>query len=317
MNLFGDALTSDQGVTLSAAIDRSLWIALEPRDDRNVVIHQIDTMETATIDLRDLDHPASGWPDHISRLATRLQEAGFKLEGWQGILTSQLPISDTDSQSAQLQLAAARVFSIASGFAWDAREIAQMVVELQSEDASKVGPLVCAEGRQDHALLVGAGKTPDFVRFPTQWSIAMLLPEPAEAISFNSRNSQGNSSPPDVSQYRQEESARAIAASRAIRQTKVDEIRQLMAQASQGFAQAFTVHSPRLEAFVQAAGQLTHCHGARLADTSFGVAAIALFDSDAEQDFLNELHAADDQLSPSLICRVTNGAEIVDRLFRP
>ena len=47
VNLIGEHTDYNDGFVLPMAIDRAVWIALAPRDDRRVVVYSLDYDETA------------------------------------------------------------------------------------------------------------------------------------------------------------------------------------------------------------------------------------------------------------------------------
>ena len=51
VNLIGEHTDYNDGFVLPLAIDRAVWIALRPRDDRRVVVHSIDYGQTAEFSL--------------------------------------------------------------------------------------------------------------------------------------------------------------------------------------------------------------------------------------------------------------------------
>ena len=47
VNLIGEHTDYNDGFVLPLAIDRAVWIALRPRDDRRVVVHSLDYGQAA------------------------------------------------------------------------------------------------------------------------------------------------------------------------------------------------------------------------------------------------------------------------------
>ena len=66
VNLIGEHTDYNDGFVLPLAIDRAVWIALRPRNDRRVVVHSIDYNESGEFALDGLVH-AEGRLDRVSQ----------------------------------------------------------------------------------------------------------------------------------------------------------------------------------------------------------------------------------------------------------
>ncbi len=108
MNLIGEYTDVNEGFVLPGAIDREIRIALLPMDDRRVVLHRLDTGETASFDLGDLPAAGGGWLDYAVGTAWALAGAGLELRGFRGVIGSTLPVSAGLSSSAAIELAVGR-----------------------------------------------------------------------------------------------------------------------------------------------------------------------------------------------------------------
>ena len=77
VNLIGDHTDYNDGFVLPMAIDRAIWLALEPRDDARVRLYSADVDSWGEFDL-DLDlDPLPATPDSV---ATASGQAGDR--GW-------------------------------------------------------------------------------------------------------------------------------------------------------------------------------------------------------------------------------------------
>src|SRR5688572_19970885 len=83
VNLIGDHTDYNEGFVLPMAIDRSVWIALRPRDDRRVVVYSVDFAERAGFDLNAEMSSAltggerKGWIEYVHGVAWSLRDAGY------------------------------------------------------------------------------------------------------------------------------------------------------------------------------------------------------------------------------------------------
>jgi len=105
VNLIGEHTDYNEGFVLPAAIDREIWIAFLPADDRRVEITIEATGERASLDLDAIGPRTGTWIDYVAGTAWALAEAGIATRGFRGILASTLPASAGLSSSASLELA--------------------------------------------------------------------------------------------------------------------------------------------------------------------------------------------------------------------
>src|SRR5919199_103986 len=126
VNLIGEHTDYKDGLVLPVAIDRAVWIALRPRDDRRVVVHSLDFDQTDEFDLSSLGH-GDGWAEYVRGVAWALGDAGHDgLRGWEGVAAGDVPVGAGLSSSAALELATARAFAGVSGVAWEPAAMARL-----------------------------------------------------------------------------------------------------------------------------------------------------------------------------------------------
>lgn len=182
VNLIGEHTDYNDGFVLPAAIDRELWIALRPRNDRRVVLESLDRgpggfdLDGVAGAARDLGGggpsdaapngtagraPGSaedGWIEYLKGVAWVLAREGRPLTGWEGVLASQVPIGAGLSSSAALEMAALRAFAALSGGSWDARAAALLGQQVENRwmgvQSGIMDQLAVGLGREDHALLI-------------------------------------------------------------------------------------------------------------------------------------------------------------------
>ena len=92
VNLIGEHTDYNDGFVLPLAIDRAVWIALRPRNDRRVAVHSIDYNESGEFALNGMVHEKAGWIEYLKGVAWALHDAGFKLTGWEGVLSGDVPL---------------------------------------------------------------------------------------------------------------------------------------------------------------------------------------------------------------------------------
>lgn len=125
VNLIGEHTDYNDGFVLPMAIERAAYIALRPREDRQVVVHALDFgADVAQIDLDNIQKRDLDWAEYVQGMAWALQEAGYTMNGWEGVVAGDVPIGAGLSSSAALEMATARAFGAVSNIAWDAAAMA-------------------------------------------------------------------------------------------------------------------------------------------------------------------------------------------------
>lgn len=120
VDLMGSHTDYNHGYVLTMTIDRDTWLAARPRSDRIVTIRSLDAAGESEIQLDAIHHNQTHpWIDYVAGVAAVLQEAGFVLTGFDGLLHSTVPMSSGLSSSAALEMATAVMFELVSGFTLD------------------------------------------------------------------------------------------------------------------------------------------------------------------------------------------------------
>ncbi len=125
VNLIGEHTDYNDGFVLPMAIDRAVWIALSPRGDRRVLISSLQMETTGEFSLEDLQKGGRDWYEYLKGVAWALGEAGYELQGWEGVMSGEVPVGAGLSSSAAIEMAAACAFAQVSGFDWDPVSMAQ------------------------------------------------------------------------------------------------------------------------------------------------------------------------------------------------
>ena len=159
VNLIGEHTDYNDGFVFPLAIDRATWIALRPRDDSKIAAISIDMDDRRQFALDDLRRPEkTDWIDYLIGVAWALQERGYKLRGWEGVVSGDVPIGSGLSSSAALELATARAFYCVSDFEWDAAAMALACQAAENEwlgvNCGIMDQMISAAGIEDRALLI-------------------------------------------------------------------------------------------------------------------------------------------------------------------
>ena len=350
VNLIGEHTDYNDGFVLPLAIDRAVWIALRPRDDRRVVVHSIDYNQSAEFSLENLQNEKSGWIEYIKGTAWALADAGFKLTGWEGVMQGDVPLGAGLSSSAALEMATARAFAAAGNLDWNPAAMAKLGQRAENRwvgvNCGIMDQLISAAGRADHALLIDCRSLDTQpVPFPAGVAVVVLDTSTRRGLvdsAYNERRSQceaaakffGVTALRDVTveQFRQSadgldavtrrralhvitENDRTLKAADAMRSGDAVGLGRLMQQSHVSLRDDYEVSSDALNAMVECASDHEACYGARMTGAGFGGCAMALIRAEAAEDFVRHTSTAYQQKTghePAVyVCRATNGAEVV------
>ncbi len=328
------------------AINRHTWIALRPRTDRLVVLHSMDHDQTTTFDLDKLEKD-KGWQEYPKSVAWALQEADYKLTGWEGTTICDVPLGAGLSSSASYELAVAAAFAAVSGFPWDAPKMAQLSQKAENQwvgvNCGIMDQMISAVGQEDHAVLIDCRSletTP--LPLPNGTSIVILDTATRRGLvdsAYNERREQceeaaglfGTKMLRDVdsaalaekvsrlsevtlrrARHVITENERTLQAAEAMKQGDATALGQLMNKSHNSLRDDFEVTNHELNIMVDISQNNPGCFGARMTGAGFGGCAVALVESERAREFVTAVQYAYQsitQLKPAAyVCRASTGA---------
>ena len=350
VNLIGEHTDYNDGFVLPMAINRAVWIALRPRTDRRVILHSLDFDAAAIIDLDGLRHSGEGWVEYVKGVAHVLQNEGFALRGWEGVLAGDVPIGAGLSSSAALEMATARAFAAAGGLPWDAPRMARLGQRAENEwvgmNCGIMDQMISAAGWRDHALLIDCRTLATrAVPLPPETAVAILDTATRRGLvdsAYNERRAQceaaaaffGVPALRDVDQatftarameldgetrrrarHVITENERTLAAAEAMSRGDAATLGKLMNESHVSMRDDFAISRAEMDTMVALAQAEPDCYGARMTGGGFGGAAVALVRAAAADVFTARVLAAYGRATghepQAIIATATDGAAVV------
>lgn len=350
VNLIGEHTDYNDGFVLPMAIDRAIWIALQPNGSSEVQLYSLDFEDRVVFDLNSLEHGGPGWVEYVRGVAWALQQHGFELRGWQGVISGDVPRGAGLSSSAAVELAAARAFAAVVDLPWDARLMATLAQKAENQwvgvNCGIMDQMISAAGQAGHALLI------DCRSLETQLA---PLPEDTRVIimdtatrrglvdsAYNERRRQceaaaayfGVPALRDVSlrQFHQRadaletvtrrrarhvisENQRTLQAVAAMQRGDAEQLGRLMNASHASLRDDFEVSSWELDLIVDMAQRRPGCYGARMTGAGFGGCAVALVQRQQVDDFITAVAPAYEDasgLEPAVyVTQASAGAQLV------
>ena len=103
INLIGEHTDYNDGFVLPAAIDKAIYFAATPRDDREYHFVAVDLHQEESGSLDALTHSSLGWPDYLLGVVDQAEKHGFKTRGVNLAFGGTIPIGAGLSSSAAME----------------------------------------------------------------------------------------------------------------------------------------------------------------------------------------------------------------------
>ena len=123
VNLIGEHVDYNDGFVLPMAVPLQTELAIRPRNDGKVVLYSPlfdDEREFSLDSLQKQD----AWIDYAQGVASELQKDGVPLRGFEGVVTSNIPLASGLSSSASIEVAVALTFLQLAGIEKSPTEVA-------------------------------------------------------------------------------------------------------------------------------------------------------------------------------------------------
>ena len=346
VNLIGEHTDYSEGFVMPVALEHAIWIALRPRPDQRVVLHSLDFGESIDLNLSELQKQGQGWQEYLKGIAWVLQEEGWELTGWEGVITGNVPLGAGLSSSAALEMACLRSFTEISGILWEPKTVAKLAQRAEVEwvgiSCGIMDQLISACGVAGHVHIIDCRNLKiQSVKLPEGIRIIILDTKTRRGLIdslYNERHSQclqaagqlGKSVLRDVNLTELEaqssnltpllylrarhvisENFRVQKAAEAILRNDLKYLGQLMQESHISLRDNFEVSNSTLNCMVECALSAPGCLGARMTGAGFGGCVVAIVKKEQEIDFKNlvrNCYRKNSGLDPGIIsCIPSNG----------
>ena len=320
VNLIGEHTDYNDGWVLPMAINQSIWIAFSPRKDQRVLLHSRDYPAPADFSLSGLERK-KGWENYVQGMTWALRELGYTLQGWEGMLVSNIPIASGLSSSAALELAVARAFWAITRWDWDGVKMARAAKKMENDwlglKSGIMDQMISACGQENNALLIDCRDlSTKMVPIPGEGSIIVMDTTVRRGLvdsAYNERVEQcriaaehfGAASLRDVNQemlagrsggldevvFRRAkhivtENERVLQAVEALERGDLMLLGKLMDASHISLRDDYQVSCKELDSIVDIARSQPGCLGARMTGGGFGGCAIALIQPSVQIDYI-------------------------------
>jgi galactokinase len=313
-------------------------------------VRSLEQPEPTDFVLGDIQHTDAGWAEYVKGMAVMLQNGGYELTGWEGVLSSDVPVGSGLSSSAALEMGGGCAFSVVSGFPFDRVEMARLGQKNENEwvgaNTGIMDQLISAVGLADHAVLIDCRSLETrAVPLPPETAVVVLDTKSRRGLvdsAYNERRAQCEAAARffgvsalrdvDLEQFQSRagqldeltrrrarhvitENARTLQAAEVMKRDDPVELGHLMNASHASLRDDFEVTNEALNTIVACACRQTGCYGARMTGAGFGGCAVALVQVETVQPFIAAVtdgYQTATGLAPAIyVCAATNGAEVV------
>lgn len=314
VNLIGEHTDYNEGLVMPLAIEQSLYLAVRPRLERRVRARSLDFKESVEFGLEDPAGAGVGWGEYLKGISWALRQSGYHLEGWEGILGSDIPIGAGLSSSAALELGTAMVFRAVSGFEWDPVTMARIGRAVENDwigvNSGIMDQMIIALGQPGSALRIDC-RSLEFepVRLPDGLRVVVIDSGTRRGESglvdsaYNDRRAEceaaarwfgldslrdltvdrlkaeGSRMPPVLlrrARHVLTENARVVAGVAAMKRGDPVQLGEILRDGHASQRDDFETSRPEIDALVETANAHSACYGARLTGGGFGGCAVSL-----------------------------------------
>jgi galactokinase len=103
VNLIGEHTDYNMGFVLPGAIDKSIYLAIAPRNDDRVQVHAINLNDDYVFEINNLEKLKIGWPNYLMGVVDQLIKAHYRMKGFNCVFGGDIPIGAGLSSSAAIE----------------------------------------------------------------------------------------------------------------------------------------------------------------------------------------------------------------------
>ena len=135
VDLMGSHTDYNMGYVMTMTVDRDTWIAASPRDDGKVRIRSMNIKGKSKFSLhKKIKHDQRvPWSNYVRAMAVVMKQAGYEIQGFDGMIHSNVPFGSGLSSSAAIEMATAVTFQQLGGYNIDPVEMAKLGQQAENE----------------------------------------------------------------------------------------------------------------------------------------------------------------------------------------
>ena len=159
VNLIGEHTDYNDGFVFPMAIDREVVLVGRRRSDGIVRLYSLDYAEESSFEIDRIEHdPKARWSDYVRGVVDVLQKAGYRLGGFEAVITGDVPRGSGLSSSAALEVGAITLIDALFSLKIDAPQKAVLGQRAENQFVGVacgiMDQFISAAGKEDHGLFL-------------------------------------------------------------------------------------------------------------------------------------------------------------------
>jgi galactokinase len=103
VNLIGEHTDYNEGFVLPAAIEKSIYFAVHPRNDKKCCLHAADLNESTEFEISNLCKSEKSWANYLIGVLEQIKNLGKEFRGFECVFGGDIPIGAGLSSSAAIE----------------------------------------------------------------------------------------------------------------------------------------------------------------------------------------------------------------------
>ncbi len=181
VNLIGEHTDYNDGFVLPVALDRDVRVLFRARDDNQVKLYALEFDSWADFSLGKSERNKKQlWPNYVQGVGLELAALGIQLQGFEGIVSGNVPRGSGLSSSAALEIAAAKAFLTAANqiHALTGPQLARAAQKAENEfvgvNCGIMDQFISTLGEDGHALLIDC-RSLGYRRVPFPEGVSLVI----------------------------------------------------------------------------------------------------------------------------------------------
>ena len=201
VNLIGEHTDYNDGFVLPVALDRDVRVLFRPRSDGRIRLYALEFDSWADFEVGSKERNRNDlWPNYVQGVGLELAELGLRMQGFEGVVSGNVPRGSGLSSSAALEIASAKAYLTAADqiHALTGPQLARAAQKAENEfvgvNCGIMDQFISTLGEEGHALLIDC-RTLEYQRVPIPDGVSLVIGNTKASRSlagsaYNERRSQ-------------------------------------------------------------------------------------------------------------------------------
>ncbi len=133
INLIGEHTDYNEGFVLPSAIDRAIYLAVGPRRGSDVSLTSLDLNDQIQFNVREAAKSKKAWANYLIGVVHQLNEAGYRIGGFNCVFSGDIPIGAGMSSSAGVEAGLAFALNSIFDLGIGRRDLAKIAQRSENE----------------------------------------------------------------------------------------------------------------------------------------------------------------------------------------